>query len=42
MKISGVDSVTVELNGKTDISAKRNIQNEEIMKVLTGTQYRII
>jgi hypothetical protein len=34
--------VGVELNGKTEINAKRNILNEEIKKVLEGTQYQII
>ena len=42
MKIDGVESVNVELNGKTDIAAKRNILNDEIKKVLEGTQYQII
>lgn len=42
MKIDGVESVNVELNGKTDIAAKRNILNDEIKKVLEGTQYQVI
>lgn len=41
MKISGVKNVKVELNGKTEIDSQRNISNEEIMKVLEGTEYKI-
>lgn len=42
MKINGVNKVKVELNGKTEIDAQRNISQEEIMKVLEGTEYKII
>lgn len=42
MKIAGVDSVSVELSGNTDIVAVRAIANEEITKVLEGTQYKIV
>lgn len=42
MKIKGIKDVKVELNGKTEINAERNIPNEEIMKVLEGTEYKII
>ena len=42
MKIAGVKKVNVELNGKTEIDAERDISKEEIMKVLEGTEYKII
>ncbi len=42
MKIEGIKDVRVELNGKTEIDAERNISREEIMKVLEGTEYKII
>jgi copper chaperone CopZ len=42
MKIAGVKEVHVELNGKTEIGAERNISQEEITKVLEGTEYKII
>lgn len=42
MKIGGVKSVNVDSNGKTQIDAERNISNEEIMKILEGTQYQIV
>lgn len=42
LKISGVKNVEVELNGKTQIEADRNISQEEITQVLKGTEYKII
>lgn len=42
MRIAGVKKVNVELNGNTYINAERNISNEEIMKALEGTDYKII
>lgn len=42
MKIEGVNQVKVELNGKTEIDAQRNIAQEEIAKVLEGTEYKIV
>lgn len=42
MKIEGIKEVNVELNGKTEIDAQRNISQEEIMKALEGTEYKII
>lgn len=41
IKINGVKDVKVELNGKTEINAKRNISKEEIMKALEGTDYKV-
>lgn len=41
-KIDGVDSVSVELNGHTDIIAQRAIANNEIIKALEGTQYNLV
>jgi copper chaperone CopZ len=42
MKIEGVNQVRVELNGKTEIEAERNIEKSEIQKVLEGTQYKVV
>lgn len=42
MKIDGVESVSVELTGKTDIKAKRTINDIEIKKMLEGTLYQIL
>lgn len=42
MKIAGVKKVNVQLNGKTEIDAERNIPNEEIIKALEDTNYKII
>jgi copper chaperone CopZ len=42
MKINGVNEVKVALNGKTEIDAQRNISQKEIMKVLEGTEYKIV
>ncbi|MBU3978505.1 heavy-metal-associated domain-containing protein [Patescibacteria group bacterium] len=42
MKIKGVKEVKVELNGRTEIDAERNISKEEIMKVLEDTEFKIL
>ena len=42
-KISGVSSVIVSLeDGKTDVTADRNITTEEIKNALEGTKYVIL
>lgn len=42
MKIDGVKTVSVEFNGDTNITADRTIGKDEIIKVLNGTQYKIV
>ena len=39
--ITGVEDVIVELSGKTQITATREIAEEEIKKVLEGTHYNV-
>lgn len=41
-RIDGVESVNVQLNGKTEIVAKRNITESEINNVLEGTKYTLV
>ncbi|MBI5452025.1 heavy-metal-associated domain-containing protein [Candidatus Gottesmanbacteria bacterium] len=39
--IADVEAVTVELSGATAIKAQREISENEIKKVLTGTHYTV-
>lgn len=40
--IANVEDVTVELSGKTQIKAQREISENEIKKALEGTHYEVI
>jgi copper chaperone CopZ len=41
-KIPGVHQVEINLQGKTEILAEREIAKEEIQKALTGTDYQVV
>ncbi|MEK7185916.1 MAG: heavy metal-associated domain-containing protein [Patescibacteria group bacterium] len=40
--IASVEDVTVELSGKTQIKAQREISENEVKKALKGTHYAVI
>lgn len=41
-RIDGVESVIVQMNGQTEIVAKRNVAKSEITSVLEGTKYTLV
>lgn len=40
--IANVEDVTVDLSGKTEIKAQREISEDEVKKVLEGTHYTVV